>query len=94
MSKNKKQKTEIENSENTENQIELKTKKARKKMPKVLKVLIILIIIGGVVAAGLFVARKIISKNVKAECNQNYLNCRGASVFRKIFSKNAWLFFD
>ena len=86
MSKNKKQKTEIENSENTENQIELKTKKARKKMPKVLKVLIILIIIGGVVAAGLFVARKIISKNevantvytVTKETYENVIEISGA----------------
>lgn len=86
MSKNKKQKTGIENSENTENQIELKTKKARKKMPKVLKVLIILIIIGGVVAAGLFVARKIISKNevantvytVTKETYENVIEISGA----------------
>lgn len=86
MSKNKKQKTEIENSENTENQIELKTKKARKKMPKVLKVLIILIIIGGVVAAGLFIARKTISKNkvantvytVTKETYENVIEISGA----------------
>lgn len=86
MSKNKKQKTGIENSENTENQIELKTKKARKKMPKLLKVLIILIIIGGVVAAGLFIARKTISKNkvantvytVTKETYENVIEISGA----------------
>ena len=86
MSKNKKQKTGIENSENTENQIELKTKRARKKMPKLLKVLIILIIIGGVVAAGLFIARKTISKNkvantvytVTKETYENVIEISGA----------------
>lgn len=86
MSKNKKQKTGIENSGNTENQIELKTKKARKKMPKLLKVLIILIIIGGVVAAGLFIARKTISKNkvantvytVTKETYENVIEISGA----------------
>ncbi|MBR6078888.1 MAG: HlyD family efflux transporter periplasmic adaptor subunit [Treponema sp.] len=55
-------------------------------MPKLLKVLIILIIIGGVVAAGLFIARKTISKNkvantvytVTKETYENVIEISGA----------------